>query len=186
MADFFDKYGRKEPQALNHIPASFARGQPEKPFFAILAEDPAYLKRFTDGMAIIEGMSPAVTAGMHDFSWLVKKAEQEPERMAFVDVGGGKGQCILTIHQKFPGIPLHRFVLQDRPEVIKAVEASGGSKMAEVQKVPVDFYVEQPIKGMHAPFPPRGWSQAHANQVPWCTSSGDVCTTTATRWLPRF
>ncbi|KAK4447337.1 O-methyltransferase [Podospora aff. communis PSN243] len=147
MADFFTKYGRKEPQALNHIPASFARGQPEKPFFAILAEDPAYLKRFTDGMAIIESMSPAVTAGMHDFSWLVKKAEQEPERTVFVDVGGGKGQCILTIHTEFPGIPLNRCVLQDRPEVIKAVETAGDPKMAEVQKVAIDFYVEQPIKG---------------------------------------
>lgn len=147
MADFFAKYGRKEPQALNHIPATFARGHAEKPFFEVLAMDPAYFERFSDGMAIIEGMSPAVTAGMHDFSWLVQKAEQEPQRTVFVDVGGGLGQCILTIHDEFPGIPLHRCVLEERPEVIQAVAAAGDPKMVEVQKVVVDFYVEQPIKG---------------------------------------
>jgi len=185
MADYFAKYGRKEPQALNHIPATFARGYPEKPFFEVLAMDPAYLRRFTDGMAIIEGMSPAVTAGMHDFSWLVKKAEQEPERTVFVDVGGGLGQSILTIHHEFPGIPLDRCILEDRPEIIQAVEAAGDPKMAEVQKVVVDFYVEQPIKGMSLQLLWHS-SQAHINQVPWCTLSGDASTTTATRWLQTF
>ncbi|KAK0639483.1 S-adenosyl-L-methionine-dependent methyltransferase [Cercophora newfieldiana] len=147
MADFFAKYGRKEPQGLTHIPASFARGHPDKPFFEVLAMDPPYLKRFTDAMAIIEAMSPAVTAGMHDFSWLVQKAEQEPNRPVFVDVGGGKGQCILTIHQEFPGIPLNRCVLQERPEVIQAVEAAADPTLAEVQKVVIDFHVAQPTKG---------------------------------------
>ncbi|KAK5653085.1 hypothetical protein OQA88_9372 [Cercophora sp. LCS_1] len=147
MADFFAKYGRKEPQALNHIPATFARGHPDKPFFEVLARDSAYFQRFSDGMATIEGMSPAVTAGMHDFSWLVQKAEQEPDRTVFVDVGGGLGQCILTIHQEFPGIPLDRCVLQERPEIIQVVEAAADPQMVRVQKVAMDFHVEQPNKG---------------------------------------
>ena len=43
MANFFHKYGRKEPQALNYIPATFARGHPDKAFFEVLAMDPTYL-----------------------------------------------------------------------------------------------------------------------------------------------
>jgi len=137
---------------MNYIPATFARGHPEKPFFELLAMDPAYLQRFFQGMAIIESMSPAVTAGMYDFAWLAEKAKQEPERTVFVDVGGGKGHCILTICKEFPGIPLNRCVLQERPEIIQAVEAAGDPGLAEIQKVVIDFHVDQPNKGAIAYF----------------------------------
>jgi hypothetical protein len=149
MADYFEKYGRKEPQAMNHVPATFARGSPEKTFFEVLATDPAYLQRFFIGMSVIEGRSPA--AGIYDFGWLVEKAKQEPERAVFVDVGGGKGHAILAIHQEFPGLPLNRCVLQDRPEVIQAASAGGDPEMEEIQKVAIDFHADQPTKGMRDP-----------------------------------
>lgn len=145
---YFDKYGRREPQATNHIPATFARGCPEKSFFEYLAGDPAYLARFTVGMNLIESQTPA--SGIYDFSWLVDKAKREPDRLVFVDVGGGRGQAMLAIHGEFPDLPLGRFVLQDRPEVIEAVKAEGRPKMEEVQKVAVDFHVAQPTTGATA------------------------------------
>jgi len=40
LEDYFSTYGYKEPQKENHIPATFARGCPEKPFFVWLAGQP--------------------------------------------------------------------------------------------------------------------------------------------------
>ncbi|KAK1749856.1 O-methyltransferase [Echria macrotheca] len=145
LEEYFDKYGRKEPQTVNHIPGTFARGCPEKPMFQYLGENPAFFKRFTIGMALIESGSPA--SGIYDFTWLVEKAKQEPERTVFVDVGGGSGHALLAIHDEFPGLPLERSVLQDRQELIDAVTAGGNPKMDKVQKVAIDFHAGQPTKG---------------------------------------
>jgi len=60
------------------------------------------------------------------FGWLVEKAgRDEGERAVFVDVGGGKGHAIVAIREEFPGLPVGRFVLEDRPETIEAVEREG-------------------------------------------------------------
>jgi hypothetical protein len=142
---YFEKYGRKEPQQQTHIPATFARGHAEKTFWEVLAMDPPYLQRFLKGMSVIEGRSPA--AGIYDFGWLVEKAKQEPDRPVFVDVGGGKGHALLAIQKEFPELPLDRMVLQDRPESIQAVEATGDPSLAKVQKVAMDFHQDQPTKG---------------------------------------
>jgi len=134
----------------------------------------------------------APATGLYDFTWLVEKAEREKtERKVFVDVGGGRGQAIMAIHNKFPGIPLDRCVLQDRAEVIKVVEAAGDEKIKEVQKVAIDFLVSQPVQGT---FPPVGirrivvgtGGKADRTQEPWSTLFADVSTATATRSPPRF
>lgn len=148
LEDYFAKYGRKEPQAMNHIPSTFARGCPERSFFEYLPSDPAYFHRFTVGMDMIERDTPA--SGIYDFSWLVGKASQEPERPVFVDVGGGRGQAILAIHQEFPELPIERFVLQDRQETIDAVVAKEHPLLQKVQKVGIDFHRDQPVKGVSA------------------------------------
>ena len=147
LEEYFAKYGRREPQLMNHIPATFARGCPERRFFEYLADDPAYLQRFTTGMNLIEkSRSPA--SGIYDFSWLVDKAAQEPpERAVFVDVGGGSGQAILAIHQEYPQLPIARFVLQDRRETIDAVVAEDNPLLQKVQKLATDFFHDQPVKG---------------------------------------
>jgi len=146
LEEYFARYGRREPQLMNHIPATFARGCPERRFFEYLANDPAYFRRFTTGMSLIEkNRSPA--SGIYDFSWLADKAVQEPERTVFVDVGGGSGQAILAIHQEYPQLPLARFVLQDRRETIDAAVAEGHPLLHDVQKLATDFFQDQPTKG---------------------------------------
>lgn len=63
------------------------------------------------------------------------------ETIVFVDVGGGKGQQCALLKQKMPDV-LGRVVLQDRKEVLDHAEAIPG-----VEKMEIDFWVEQPIKG---------------------------------------
>ncbi|KAM3497403.1 hypothetical protein MY10362_009248 [Beauveria mimosiformis] len=62
------------------------------------------------------------------------------EHVVFVDVGGGNGQQIAALKEKFPGLK-GRAILQDRPEVLeKALEVDGMEKMS------YDYLTEQPVK----------------------------------------
>ncbi|KAM3503974.1 hypothetical protein MY11210_008519 [Beauveria gryllotalpidicola] len=62
------------------------------------------------------------------------------EQVVFVDVGGGNGQQIAALRERFPGLK-GRVILQDRPEVLeKALEVDGMEKMS------YDYLTEQPVK----------------------------------------
>ena len=153
MPKYFEEYGRKEPQALNHIPVTFAYGHPEWSFFEMLAHDLEGMQRVLKAMGAIEEKMPI--AGIYDFGWVVKVAQENPtfNRPLFVDASGGRGQAIKAIHDEFLDLPLDRCVLQDRPEVIEAVKSLDDADMREVQMV-IDFHKEQPVKGV--------WSHPHS------------------------
>ena len=150
MPEYFEQYGRKEPQATNHVPASFAHGKPELSFYELLGEDEAWVGSFLKGMAHVESRMP-VTAGIYDFSWLVAEARAQPDsdRAVLVDVGGGKGGAIRAIHREFPALPVHRFVLEDRPETLEAgrLLLDEDPELEGVQRVALDFHRDQPVKG---------------------------------------
>ncbi|EJP67382.1 sterigmatocystin 8-O-methyltransferase precursor, putative [Beauveria bassiana ARSEF 2860] len=60
--------------------------------------------------------------------------------VVFVDVGGGNGQQIAALKEKFPELK-GRAILQDRPEVLeKALEVDG------MEKMNYDYLTEQPVK----------------------------------------
>ncbi|KAM3552003.1 hypothetical protein MY1884_007425 [Beauveria asiatica] len=62
------------------------------------------------------------------------------EHVVFVDVGGGNGQQIAALKEKFPGLK-GRVILQDRPEVLeRALKVDGMEKMS------YDYLTEQPVK----------------------------------------
>lgn len=148
MPKFFEIYGRKETQTQNHVPASFAYGHPEWGYYEMLKNYPERMKRFMPAMAAIEARMPI--AGIYDFEWLVTLTQNDPtpERTVFVDIGGGKGQAIKAISKEYPGLPLKRFVLEDRPEVIEAVGELDEPELREAKKLAIDFHKEQPIKGI--------------------------------------
>lgn len=145
--EYFEKYGRKEPQTVENIPITYAHGHPEMGFYEMISHSPAGLNDFLKGMAHIEARMPI--SGIYDFSWLESEVEKHPgsDRPVFVDVGGGKGQAIKAIHTEFPGLPLSRCVLQDRPEVIAAGKALNEPELASIKRMGIDFHKEQPVKG---------------------------------------
>lgn len=152
MPEYFEQYGRKEPQTTNHVPMSFAYGKPDLSFYEIVAEDEAWVGSFLKGMAHVESRMP-VTAGIYDFSWLVAEVEAssrsqpDSDRAVLVDVGGGKGGAIKAIHREFPALPINRFVLEDRPETLEAGRQLDEPELAGVQRVALDFHRDQPVKG---------------------------------------
>jgi hypothetical protein len=80
------------------------------------------------------------------FSWIEKKAAENPDRTLLVDVGGSRGQTIHAIVQANPGIDIKRCVLQDFAEVVSnALPEIEGCKIMSH-----DFWTEQPVKGVYA------------------------------------
>jgi hypothetical protein len=160
LPSYFEKYGRNEPSAINHIPTSFLAGEPELGFFEQLHKNPARAKNFMRAMAIPTRRTP--TIGMYEPDWVVEKAaaEGQQSRPVWVDVGGSKGHTLLLFLQAYPGLPASRCVVQDLPEVIESARKSiTDEKLHEVQWVPMDFHHEPPVKGQSSPsclsFPAR-------------------------------
>src|SRR3569833_3330232 len=48
--EYFEKYGRREPQGQAHTPSSFAWGQPELPIWDIIAQNPEHKRTFATTM----------------------------------------------------------------------------------------------------------------------------------------
>jgi hypothetical protein len=144
---YFAHYGRAEPAKITDVPNTYAFGQPDLGFYELLQRDPARMARFMPAMQNIESRMPI--AGIYDFSWLVELAKKDAgsEKPLFVDVGGGQGQAIKAIHHEFPGLPLERCVLQDRPEVIGMVEKMEDPELKLVKKMVIDFHKAQPLQG---------------------------------------
>lgn len=114
----------------------------------MLAQQPDRLDGFMKSMAAGEAAFPIT--GVYDFSWLVDQLKMDPssKRPVFVDVGGGMGHAIKAIHREYPQLPISRFVLQDTPETLEAGKALHEAALAEIQRIPVNFHEEPPIKGM--------------------------------------
>lgn len=58
-----------------------------------------------------------------------------------VDIGGGRGQDLMSFKDKFPNAP-GRFILQDQPHVVESAHLS-----ERVEKMGYDFFTPQPVKG---------------------------------------
>ncbi|KAB5516967.1 O-methyltransferase [Coniochaeta sp. 2T2.1] len=145
--EYFAAYGRKEPETLNHVPATFAYGHPEWSFYEMLEHEPERMRRFMRAMAPIEERMPI--AGIYDFSWAVTTAKvpEQQQRPLFVDVGGGRGHAIKAIRAEYPALPIDRFVLQDRQEVIKAGEELDDPDLRGIRRMVIDFHQSQPLQG---------------------------------------
>jgi tRNA G46 methylase TrmB len=108
-------------------------------------QSPDRMKAMMQSMNTLEKHLPIT--GMYDFSWVSKVANEQPERILFVDVGGGKGQAIKAISKENPELPRERFILQDRPEVIAEAKSLDAEDLKGAQLMPHDFHTEQPVKG---------------------------------------
>jgi hypothetical protein len=145
MPAYFEKYGRKEAVTQNHNPYSFGNDQPDKFVWEIMAAEPQRMKDFMQSMNTMEQHLPIT--GFYDFGWVAEKAAEDPQRVLFVDVGGGKGQAIKAICKQNTFIPLDRTVLEDRLDVIAEVTKLDAEDLRGATLIAHDFHSEQPVKG---------------------------------------
>ncbi|RDW63706.1 hypothetical protein BP6252_11251 [Coleophoma cylindrospora] len=115
--------------------------------FEWFSTTPGQLELLTTHMA---GYNRTLTRWMDKGCYPVEKnlgigLSKEEEAVLLVDVGGGSGHDILDFHKQYSGIS-GRLILQDRPDVI----ASTKDFPDRIEKMPYDFFTEQPIKGARA------------------------------------
>jgi hypothetical protein len=148
MPKYFDHFGLDaEPKDRRQTVFAFAEGRLGDTVWDICNSSEERLQIATLAMAAAEEQMPPL--GVYDLSWVVEEATRSEDRALVVDVGGGRGQALKGIFKVTPGLPRHRCVLEDLPEVIEATKLDY-AELADVQMVAMDFFKEQPVKGKPA------------------------------------
>ena len=151
MPDYFDRYGRREPNGRYHTINAFADGDPELTVWEHTNRDPARMAVAMASMATVAAKMSMT--GTYDFSWVVSELGRlDKNRTLIVDVGGGKGHAVEAISRATPGLPTSRCVVEDLADVVEEARRSAEDVLKEAQFVAVDFHKEQPIKGTLSDF----------------------------------
>ena len=137
------KFGLVEPTSHTENPMSWGDDQFGKTPWEIISQDPEWLEAFDVSMKIQDEVMPIT--GIYDFNEL-KEGGLNDGRKVMVDVGGGRGQAITKVLAEYPDLPASGMVLQDRDVVVNQVKR-GGELPEEVDKMAIDFFKEQPVKG---------------------------------------
>lgn len=74
---------------------------------------------------------------------LIKGAKSEEDAVFVVDIGGSIGHDLAEFAAKHPDAP-GRLVLQDLPAVLGQI----ASLDEKIERMPYDFYTEQPLLGI--------------------------------------
>lgn len=142
FSDYLKITGPVEPTSLYNNPYTYAHNLNDsgKTTWDIMAMDREKFATFQKGLGAMDSMCPVL--GYYDFDQLAT-TEDVP---ILVDVAGGQGQSLVAILGAHKKIDPSKCVLQDRAPVLTlAITADVLPK--EVQKVEIDFFVEQPVKG---------------------------------------
>jgi hypothetical protein len=107
-------------------------------FFEIISSDSRRIKQFDIAMSTQDHTLPVL--GMYPFGEELAGVPDTDTRPLLVDIGGGRGQSLMQIKEKWPALQ-GKLILQDRPMVLDSFpELPGIEKMAH------DFFTEQPVK----------------------------------------
>ena len=149
---YFKTHRPEELIDLKKTPYSYAYNSEGLTFYETLASSPQTLNMFNKAMMQQEASLP--TLGMFPFPSLRQEVEAEPERVFVVDIAGGRGQSLLLIQKETDnGFGTGaKMILQDRPHVLDTIPQE---LLPGIEKMPYDFYTEQPIKSniSFSPFP---------------------------------
>lgn len=99
---------------------------------------------FDQAMSIQESFPPE-TRPPYPFADERGEIKTDADAVTLVDVGGGFGQAIKAMRQKYPDVK-GRFVLQDLPRSIEKVDQAQ-AKQDGFEATAHDFFTPQPVKG---------------------------------------
>lgn len=153
-----------------------------KTFYEVLLSSPERFNTFNKAMMQQEASMP--TLGMFPFTSLKEEVIAESERAFIVDIGGGRGQSLLLINQETSNAfgTGAKTILQDRPQVLDTIPQES---LPGIEKMPYDFYTEQPIKSTTHPSYPTCYSfQAAPTNTP--TRCTHLFSPTYPSQLPRW
>lgn len=142
---YFEKYGRKEPSEPSFTPMSFSHGEDASNYWDILYR--IHVDTMQMCMQDLDIVLPV--SGMFPFKWIAENSHLvAPDAPLVVDIGGGRGQSLQCIMEECPDTPAERLVLQDMPSVIENGKQLKIEALEDIQRVPIDFFVDLPVKGI--------------------------------------
>ncbi|KAH6671702.1 O-methyltransferase [Halenospora varia] len=128
-------------------PYSWANDGEGKNFYQILSETPSRLARFDKGMQTKEAAHRIL--GLYPLAALVDNIDKRQDRAFIVDIGGGRGQSLVSIMSELGDRvtpDLGKWILQERKPVLDGIPEG---EINGIEKMPHDFFQPQPVKGAH-------------------------------------
>lgn len=153
MPRYFDHFGLLDPHDRCQSPLAFAENRLGDNVFEIIHSTPARRNSFMTAMSAFEHNVPAL--GSYDLRWVLTHADNGTNRILLIDIGGGKGQALISMFNSHPDLPRRQCMLQDLPEVLEAARRDNAEELRDVQTLAVDFHREQPVKGRYPPLVAR-------------------------------
>ncbi|OKL61648.1 hypothetical protein UA08_03435 [Talaromyces atroroseus] len=160
LPEYFRAVGGRDSTSMTENLFSWGNNKPGSSFFEIISQDPRRIKQFDIAMSTQDSTLPVL--GMYPFGEELANAPDLENRAVLVDIGGGRGQSLLQIKQKWPQLQ-GRLILQDRPMVLDSCPDLPG-----IEKMPHDFFTEQPVKHAHAYYIRRclhNWTDEHCAKI---------------------
>lgn len=146
MPEFFQKNGYKNPEDTYDSPYTLWRGGKRETYFDLMAlpENARLAKAFNDTMQMQK--SKEETAFAKGYPAEEKLKNEDPERVLFVDVGGGVGHVAQFFRERMGKVP-GKVIVEDLPAVVNTADLP-----QDIVKVGHDFFKPQPdeVKGAKA------------------------------------
>ena len=149
MPEYFRKNGYKCPEDATAGPLQFAFNT-NLESYSFWQTQPAFARNFNTFMA---GKLTSTKTGQ---TWnnyypvkegIIDHFDGTKGDTMFVDIAGGRGHEVSQLRLNFPEAP-GRFVLEDLPAVISDIKELD----SRVERIPYDFFAEQPVKNANVYF----------------------------------
>jgi hypothetical protein len=146
VSEYLKTHSAADAQEATKVPFVWAQGKEGKTYYEVIEENPVFSDTWHKGMIMIEMTQPI--SGMFQFDSMKAAVEAEPHRPFVVDVGGGRGNALISIMKECGGSYGAKMVLQDMVEVL---EGADPVKIDGVENMPHNFYHVQPVKSETSP-----------------------------------
>ncbi|EED22086.1 O-methyltransferase [Talaromyces stipitatus ATCC 10500] len=160
LPEYFRAVGARDTTSMTENPFTWGNGKLGSSFFEIISQDPRRIKQFDIAMSTQDHTLPVL--GMYPFGEELINSPDLGNRALIVDIGGGRGQSLLQIKEKWPQLR-GRMILQDRPVVLNSFPELPG-----IEKMPHNFFTQQPVRYAHAYYIRRcihNWTDEHSIQI---------------------
>ncbi|MCJ1439482.1 hypothetical protein MMC27_008876 [Xylographa pallens] len=144
VSDYLHTHSAEQAQDATKVPYVWALDKEGMTYYDALEDDPATADAWHKGMTMIQATQPIT--GMFPFRSMKAAVEAEPQRAFVVDVGGGRGNALVSIMEECRGSYGASMILQDMAQVL---EGSDPVRVQGVDNMPQNFYNPQPVKNAH-------------------------------------
>ncbi|KAF2809937.1 o-methyltransferas-like protein [Mytilinidion resinicola] len=144
LPDYFKTHTKEDLFDLRKSPYAHALDREGMTYYQVISDDPDRLHMFNQTLTQMDQQMPIL--GMFPFAALKNQVEASPQKPFIVDVGGGRGQVLMSVQKEAPAGFGAKMILQDRPDVLAAIAQED---IPNIEKMEHDFFTPQPVKGAH-------------------------------------